>query len=165
MITYIVKEITQEVTMIPKNRGKNERKPENNFNVSHYLVKNADLSDLIRNKASDLAESLKVDFDSKNRRKEEMNSNTQLRKFYDELFTYLMSIKANPSKFDEYLPNIYLVASKAMYASGRDKLGKNCSNFIKTNILDISSKEDFERFMLFFEAVLGYYKFFNPKEI
>lgn len=150
--------------MSPQRQGRNQQGQGNNFDVKAYIVKGADLAELIRHKANELAKSLKKDFDSKNRPKEDLNSNTQLRKFYDELFTYATSIKTNPSKFEEYLPNIYLIASKAMYASGRDKLGKNCTSFIKSNILDISSKEDLERFMLFFEAVLGYYKFLNPKE-
>lgn len=96
-----------------------------------------------------------------------INKNTQIRKFFDELFGIKIRLESSQDiekEFENMKPLIYLLASKAAYAKGRKKIGGNLYEFLKNNILAISNYEDLKRFILYFEAILGYYKFKNPKE-
>lgn len=95
------------------------------------------------------------------------NKNSQIRKFYDELFGIKLKIDMSQdqnAEFQNSKPIIYLLASKAAYAHGRSKIGLNLFNFLKNNILNIKSADELKRFLLYFEAILGYYRFKNPRE-
>jgi len=46
--------------------------------------------------------------------------------------------------------------SKAMYAKGTGKIENEFCVFLTTNIDKIKDQKDFEAFVLYFEAVLGY---------
>lgn len=95
------------------------------------------------------------------------NKNSQIRKFYDELSGIKLKIDMSQdqnAEFQNSKPIIYLLASKAAYAYGRGKIGLNLFNFLKNNILNIKSADELKRFLLYFEAILGYYRFKNPRE-
>lgn len=99
--------------------------------------------------------------------KQNVNKNTQIRKFFDELSGIKLRIDMSQDKHAEFQsskPMIYLLASKAAYAKGRRKIGNSLFKFLKNNILNIESADELKRFLLYFEAILGYYKFKNPKE-
>lgn len=133
-------------------------------NVVKTSFKTVEFSELIKTKASEVAEAIKQEADSNNK---SVNKNTQIRKFFDDLYVVKIKIDSADDKdkvFKENLPLIYLVASKCAYAKGRKHIGEVFYQFIKNNVLDIETLEDFSKFISYFEATLGYYRYLNPKE-
>jgi len=61
--------------------------------------------------------------------------------------------------FDRVKPLIKMVKSKASYAANpsNPKIPGSFKKFLIQNIDDINTKEDFEAFMLHFEAVVGFF--------
>jgi len=149
------------------NYGKNTQ-PRNQYQqgipeIAKKSFKTFDFSDLIKTKAFELADAIKKEAESN---RNNINKNTQVRKFFDDL--YMVKIKVDSSEdknkvFKENLPLIYLVASKCAYAKGRKHIGETFYEFIRNNVLSIESLEDFNKFISYFEATLGYYKYLNPK--
>ncbi|MDR2105569.1 MAG: type III-A CRISPR-associated protein Csm2 [Deferribacteraceae bacterium] len=94
--------------------------------------------------------------------RDKLNKITQIRLFYDEL----QKLQKDAKKLDFKLlvPSIYLVMSKVAYSHGRKLIGEELRKFLQNNIGGIETKEDLDNFMLYFEAVLGYYRYFNPSE-
>lgn len=144
------------------------QKPANPPVLEHEEAKKSfkdfDKNKLITEVADKIANIFKEEKDKGNKT---INQNTQIRKFYDELYNIKMKSEAANDKekqFESLKPLVYMLASKAAYAKGRDKVGKNFYNFIKSNVLSIETLEDLNTFLLYFEAVLGYYRFYNPKE-
>ncbi len=116
-------------------------------------------SDLLDEKAKEKAESF-VKKDSGNPSKlvqRESLSSAQLRRFFGE-FRQLEK-RVNAIGFDKVKPLIKMVKSKASYAANpsNPKIPKSFMGFLMENIDDIDGKEDFEAFMLHFEAVVGFF--------
>ncbi|MCA1933695.1 MAG: type III-A CRISPR-associated protein Csm2 [Calditerrivibrio sp.] len=148
--------------------GKFQKNPKPQMELHDIMKKsfNKDNDDatLISKNAEEVAEIIFKEYDYHRKSK---NKNSQIRKFFDELFGIkirLESSKDPEEEFKNVKPLIYLLASKAAYAKGREKIGENLYEFFKNNFLAISSYKDLKRFILYFEAILGYYKFKNPKE-
>jgi len=49
-----------------------------------------------------------------------------------------------------------MVKSKAMYAKGTGRIESEFCSFMMTNIDKVKDQKDFEAFVKYFEAVLGY---------
>lgn len=126
-------------------------------------------SELLDEEAKSLADSLVVpqkERDGSNRRnrqgkvlfdaKKTLNS-AQLRKFYND-FKQLEK-KVAKQNFEKVKPLIKMVKSKASYASNpsNQKIPPQFKQFLINNVDSINSKEEFEAFMLYFEAVVGFY--------
>lgn len=88
------------------------------------------------------------------------DSYTQIRKFYDELVSLQKKVK-NDNDFEKIQPMIYLVKSKAAYALGRDNIAEIFYEFITQYVSNIVDKNSLNSFLLYFEAVLGYIKYYN----
>ena len=88
--------------------------------------------------------------------KKTLNS-AQLRKFYND-FKQLEK-KVAKQDFEKVKPLIKMVKSKASYASNpsNQKIPPQFKQFLINNVDSINSKEEFEAFMLYFEAVVGFY--------
>jgi CRISPR type III-A-associated protein Csm2 len=82
-------------------------------------------------------------------------SYTQLRKFYSEALTLKSKVKEKGFKEMEAL--IGMMISKAHYAMIRDKNNQGLYHFINSCITSVHSEQDYNDFVLFFEAVLGFY--------
>ncbi|AEI14992.1 CRISPR-associated protein TM1810 domain protein [Flexistipes sinusarabici DSM 4947] len=135
---------------------------ENSSDVVKTSFKKYEFSDLIKTKAKEVAELMKKEHDDR-----KINKNSQIRKFFDDLYSVKNTIDSSSDKeksFNENLPMIYLVASKGAYAKGRKHIGQNFYNFLSNNITTIDTLDDFEKFISYFEAILGYYRYLNPKE-
>jgi CRISPR type III-A-associated protein Csm2 len=89
-----------------------------------------------------------------------MNRNSQIRRFYDEL----VHLQHNRQDFEKLLPAIYMIASKAAYAHGRELVGKYFYNYIKENVCAVKTADDLDKCIMYIEAVLGYYRKLNTKE-
>ena len=84
-------------------------------------------------------------------------SSAQLRKFFNE-FKQLEK-KVGIEGFDKVKPLIKMVKSKAAYASNPStpKIPRSFKNFLITNLDRIEGENDFQAFMLHFEAVVVFF--------
>lgn len=84
-------------------------------------------------------------------------TSAQLRRFFGE-FRQLQK-KVEAKGFDKVLPMIKMVKSKASYAANprSRKIPDSFRDFLIKNVDQIKEKQDFEAFMLHFEAVVGFY--------
>ena len=84
-------------------------------------------------------------------------SSAQLRRFFGE-FRQLEK-KVNLMGFEKVKPLIKMVKSKASYAANpsNPKIPPSFKAFLIENVDNINGKEDFEAFMLHFEAVVGFF--------
>jgi len=85
---------------------------------------------------------------------------TQLRKFFNEvkaLEKRLKDYSYSDEYFNELIPLIKMLKAKASYAYGRNNISLTFKNFIIENIDKIKSKNDFKAFILYFEAIVGYF--------
>ncbi|UOD33966.1 type III-A CRISPR-associated protein Csm2 [Deferribacteraceae bacterium V6Fe1] len=138
--------------------------------LKKFMIKNNNIGELIRNEAEEFAKKLSNDFLIVTRRgrpenEKKVNSTSQMRSFYDSLFSYynkIVNSNDKESTFKTLLPSIYLVASRVAYANGKKNAGNIFTEFMVKNISSIETLEDFDSFLKFFEAILGYYKFLNP---
>lgn len=113
---------------------------------------------------SSTAENLaKVLYREQQESKGKANKPTQIRKFYDEVVRFDTLLKANPSEFDCTLPYLMMLNAKAAYAMGRDLVSKGFKEFISASLKQVKDKDDFGVFASLFEALMGYYKFYNEK--
>lgn len=90
---------------------------------------------------------------------DEKDSYTQIRKFYDELLLLQKQVKYNDYKKIE--PMICLLKSKSAYAHGRKNIHDTFFKFITKYIDYIKNTKDLDNFILYFEAVLGYLKYYT----
>jgi len=83
-------------------------------------------------------------------------TSAQLRRFYNEFKG--LGKKVAAKGFDATLPLIKMVKSKAAYSANpkKPKIPRAFKDFLSENIDAINQKRDFEAFMLFFEAVVGF---------
>ena len=97
------------------------------------------------------------------------NNPTQVRKFYDEVLRFDSMLKTIPEEnqreeFGKLLPYIKMLNAKAAYALGRNELvSQGFKDFINTAVKKVNDKDDFDAFTGFFEAFMGYYKFYDEK--
>lgn len=85
----------------------------------------------------------------------------QLRRFYNDFKRIERRVSKNPERFSSVLHLIAMQKSKAEYASNpkQQKIPNEFRKFIEENvdtILKTRKREDFEAFMLYFEAVVGF---------
>ncbi|MBF0337419.1 MAG: type III-A CRISPR-associated protein Csm2 [Nitrospirae bacterium] len=112
--------------------------------------------DLFSNNADNIAKKL-----SNNEGK---NKSSQTRKFYDEVIMFNRRVKEKPSEFEKILPYLKMLNAKAAYAEGRKLISSDFKDFIKGQIDQINDERDLDVFASFFEAIMGYYKHYNPKD-
>ena len=88
----------------------------------------------------------------------------QLRKFYDEVKKYERDMDLKKKNFSEIEPLIYMLKSKAKYATNNKKRGMyklydfmdKCIANIKNAATEKLKKENYKAFCLFFEAAYGF---------
>jgi len=92
------------------------------------------------------------------------NKGTQLRKFYDEVSRLNMQTKTNPGDWDNILPYVNMLIAKGAYAEGRRLVTDEFVQFMKNSIEQIEKPADLDVFANLFEAFMGFYKKYRPKE-
>ena len=105
----------------------------------------------------------KINLERMNSR-DKLNKPTQIRKFFEEVIRFQVMIISNPEQFTELLPYIKMLNAKAAYAAGRDLIGADFKAFLSDSLKQVNDREDFEIFCSFFEAFLGFYKYYAEKE-
>ena len=91
-----------------------------------------------------------------NRKNREQNKTTQLRKYYDFAVRIKDTLKYNIKTFDEVYPEIRRLEYSSTYAQTRGKVSGDFVTFIKDNLKNIKSKDDFFAFVTHFEAIIAY---------
>ncbi len=103
------------------------------------------------------------DYSKKLKETDNLNPN-QLRKFYHEFkrIERIIEMQVSQSdkelKFKEQYPFIKLIKSKATYAKESGHVKDNFLEFINSGVNSINDLKDFSAFLIFFEAVVGYFK-------
>ena len=104
----------------------------------------------------------------------EQNKASQIRKYYDELLLWHNKIQqeqgdeARQKKYHDAAPFIQMLKAKVAYARGRKSGGKTLldDNFVAifNRLIDqISDPATLKNAKLFFEAMLGYRKYYETK--
>ncbi len=94
----------------------------------------------------------------------EKNKISQIRKFYDEVLTFSEYLRSGED-YRTILPYIKMLNAKVAYAEGRKLVTEDFKAFIKQS-LEFVTDDDPKAFIVFasfFEAFMGYYKFFESK--
>ena len=92
-------------------------------------------------------------------RGKDINSYTQIRRFYDEVVEFFDEIDTSSNKQEAFKlrePLILMLNSKVSYAKGRKKVDKNFVDFINFSLQQVKDVDSFKTFKLFFEAVMGF---------
>lgn len=116
--------------------------------------------DLLTKEPEEIA---KREMESANRGKKA--SSTQIRKFYDDFL--LLHSKAHRDGVTEddfkkeILPLIAFSKAKLAYSMGRRIIHENFKNEIEKKVDKIETRKDFDNFILFYQALIGYTKFYE----
>lgn len=82
-------------------------------------------------------------------------SSSQLRNFFNDVRS--LEAKITPENFEIYRPQIKMLKAKVSYARGRDKVSEAFENLISKCVDLIKDEKDFRAFILFFEAIVGFF--------
>ncbi len=91
----------------------------------------------------------------------ERNKRSQLYKFYNEVLNFYNILKEDKNKFNQLLPYIKLIHAKVFYSLGRKHISEEFKEMIEKCLAQIKTSEDFEVFKTFFEAFMGYYRYYR----
>lgn len=110
---------------------------------------------------------LKTKFDPKTKKEKkilEKNKITQIRKFYDQVLKFNNDLKTGED-FKLILPYLKMLNAKAAYADGRKLVTDEFKSFIKLSLNHVTedNPKSFELFASFFEAFMGYYKYYESQ--
>ena len=91
-----------------------------------------------------------------------IDKSTQIRKFYNDFL--ILQAKAKDCETEEefkekILPLIYFSKAKLAYAKGRKTISEEFMKEIDYWIGQIKSRNDFENFMYYYQALIGYATF------
>lgn len=94
----------------------------------------------------------------------EKNKISQIRKFYDEVVKFESDVKKG-EKYELILPYLKMLNAKAAYAEGRKLITGEFKAFIKQAIEQLTENDQktFNLFSSFFEAFMGYYKYYESQ--
>jgi len=81
---------------------------------------------------------------------------SQLRNFFNDVRSLEAKVKAE-SDFSQLIPHIKMLKAKVAYAFGRGNVPREFKELISKCVSKIESKEDFQAFVKFFEAIVGYF--------
>jgi len=94
----------------------------------------------------------------------EKNKISQIRKFYDEVLRFSDYLKAGED-YATIIPYIKMLNAKAAYAEGRKLITIEFKIFLKQclDFLNDNNPKSFDVFQNFFEAFMGYYKYYESQ--
>jgi len=112
---------------------------------------------------SSKAENLALDLKKDNDQNKSTNKRTQIRKFYDEVVRLDMEAKSREGEWHNIIPLVHMITAKAAYARGRNLVSDGFLEFIKDSIGQVNNPKDLSVFANFFEAFMGFYRLYGPK--
>ncbi len=117
-----------------------------------WVGKGLPLEQLVSDKAHQVAEELAG--------KRSPVTASQLRAFFHGFRALEAQIADDPKNFQRVLPRLKMMRAVAAYryrGGGRDaKIPESFYHFLEDNVREINTIDDFKRFMLYFEAVVGF---------
>ncbi len=84
---------------------------------------------------------------------------SQLRRFFDQVKRLERRYKTSSKAFEKISYELALIVASAKYTLARGKIPVSFLDFLETQIKNINSGKEFEDFVKYFEAVVGYYYF------
>lgn len=94
----------------------------------------------------------------------DVNKSSQIRRFYDELVLWHDQVRSSGdagAKFEEVRPYVQMLRAKVAYANARGLVDAQFKTIFDELINGIDSPESLENAKLFFEALLGFKKYFE----
>jgi len=85
-----------------------------------------------------------------------MNTSTQIRRFYDELARWDDRVNLKKTDFSKASPYIQMLRAKTAYARGRELLSEDFARLMDCLIKGIENPETLKNAKLFLEAYIGY---------
>lgn len=82
-------------------------------------------------------------------------TSSQLRNFFNDVRS--LEAKISSGNFEVYRPHIKMLKAKVAYARDRGKVSKDFESLISKCVDLIEDEKDFNAFVLFFEAIVGYF--------
>ncbi len=132
--------------------------------------KDADKKSIDPRLYSQVAEEMAKEMANYNKKNRNANRRTQIRKFYDEVVRLEMDARRlnlekpdDAQKWDDILPMVHMLTAKAAYALGRNLVSEGFTAFIKDSVNQIEEPRDLKVFATFFEAFMGFYTQYGPK--
>ena len=116
-------------------------------------------ADLLDQTANEFARSFSKPLKEGYKTKREVLTQTQLRRYFNECRN--LEKKVKQTSFDRSKPLIKMVKSKVAYSF--EKIPPSFEEFLNKSIDEIKDSNDFEAFMLHFEAVVGFSKQYLKK--
>jgi CRISPR-associated protein Csm2 len=92
----------------------------------------------------------------------EVNSGTQLRRFYDELVMLQQKVGRDATAFTDHAPFIEMLKAKVAYARGRNKVDANFERLVRALVDNVRDPDTLRQAKLFLEAFMAYYKGCKP---
>jgi len=92
------------------------------------------------------------------------NKRSQIRKFYDEVVRLNSLAIATPNEWENVLPYVHMLVAKAAYAEGRELVTNEFVGFIKDSVDQVKEKDDLDVFANVFEAFMGFYRKYRPRD-
>lgn len=93
-----------------------------------------------------------------------LNKRTQIRRFYDEVLRLHQLAQARPDQWENILPQVHMLTAKAAYAKGRDLISDGFLDFTRRSVEQVHDRQDLSVFANFFEAFMGFYRLYGPKD-
>lgn len=99
------------------------------------------------------------------RRNSGKNNISQLRRFYDAILNLdntLQSLEGDINEnFKKLLPYLKMLKPLAYYSLGRQHITEHFKDFIETCLNNVHDYKDFKVLKTFFEAFMGYYRYYS----
>lgn len=88
---------------------------------------------------------------------------TQLRKFFAAVKE--INLETKTKTWNELKVKFFLLMPKLAYAKGRKLISEDFYNLLESAMNKVQSKEDFNRFVEFLEAIVAFYKANKPRSL
>lgn len=88
---------------------------------------------------------------------------TQLRKFFAAVKE--INLETKTKNWNELKVKFFLLMPKLAYAKGRKLISEDFYNLLESAMNKVQSKEDFNRFVEFLEAIVAFYKANKPRSL
>lgn len=112
---------------------------------------------------SEKARTMAQELGQENKAQDKVNKRTQIRKFYDEVLRLNDLAQSGKAAWDVVIPQVHMLVAKTAYANGRQLVSPTFLNFIQESVAQVESQEDLRIFANFFEAFMGFYRLYGPK--
>lgn len=138
---------------------RSNRSPEPTINTARILFGEKLMPTLYSDVAEDCAKEVARRIGGR-----DVNTGTQLRRFYDELVMLQGKVGSSDERYDAQAPYIQMLKAKVAYAMGRNKVDVNFDRLLRHVIDQATDHKRLAQAKLFMEAFMAFYKVHEPKD-